>query len=154
MAKLFRVLSDYATVTTAPRNAFRVLATGTKSRFQRWRVTRATHTLEKELAAIVRVANGHKAKKLAPGAEAYCALYRQATLKIDQFVQIHQVDRQEIETQIPVLRDLEALTHPPSPKAVVGNGLAIVAGLLLGAFLLGCASGVMAWGYHLMARLL
>jgi hypothetical protein len=119
-----------------------------------WRFNRARAALEHELARIVETASGHQAKHLPTGAPAYVALYQQANLKIDAFCTRHRVDRLSIERDAPVLRELEQLTHPPPPGAAAVKGLGMVVATVLGAILLGCASGLVSAGYHWMVSLL
>jgi hypothetical protein len=64
------------------------------------------------------------------------------------------VDRLSIERDAPVLRELEQLTHPPPPGAAAVKGLGMVVATVLGAILLGCASGLVSAGYHWMVSLL
>jgi hypothetical protein len=122
--------------------------------FKDWRFNRAKAAIEHELARIVETANGHEAKQLPRGAPAYVALYQQANLKIDAFCTRHRVDRLSIERDAPVLRELEQLTHPPPPGAAAVKGLGMVVATVLGAILLGCASGLVAAGYRWIVTLL
>jgi hypothetical protein len=119
-----------------------------------WRFNRSKAALEHDLARIVETANGHEAKHLPRGAPAYVALYQQASTTIDAFCVKHRVDRLSIEQEVPVLRELEQLTHPPPPGAAAVKGLGMVVATVFGAILLGCASGLISAGYHWMVSLL
>jgi hypothetical protein len=117
-------------------------------------LTWAKSTLEQQLARIIETANGHQAKGLPSGSAAFGALYQQATLTIDDFCARHGVERLTIEQEVPALRDLEALTHAPSPVARLTKGLGILIAGIIGALVIGCASGLVAAGYHWVVRLL
>jgi hypothetical protein len=119
-----------------------------------WRFNRAKAALEHELARIIETADGHQAKHLPRGAPAYVALYQQASTTIDAFCVKHRVQRLSIEQEVPVLRELEQLTHPPPPGAAAVKGLGMVAATVFGAILLGCASGLVAAGYRWIVTLL
>jgi hypothetical protein len=117
-------------------------------------LTRAKSALEQRLARIIETANGHQAKGLPSGSPAYAALYRQANVTIDDFCARHGVEHLTIEQEVPALCDLEALTHAPSPVARLTNGLGILIAGILGALVVGCASGLVTTGYHWIVRLL
>jgi hypothetical protein len=116
-------------------------------------VTRAKSALEQRLARIIETANGHQAKGLPSGSPAYGALYQQANLAIDEFCAGHGVERLAIEQEVPALRDLEVLTHAPSPVARLTKGLGILLAGILGALVIGCASGLVTTGYHWIVQL-
>ena len=85
-------------------------------------LTRAKRTLEDQLARIIETANAHEAKGLPHGSPAYVALQEHANRKIGDFCAKHGVERLAIEQEVPVLRDLEALTQTPSLITRVGQG--------------------------------
>ena len=114
----------------------------------------AKSTLEQRLARIIETANGHQAKGLPSGSPAYVALYQHANSKIDDFCARHGVERLAVEQEVPVLRDLEALTHAPSLVARLTKGLGILIAGIIGAIAVGCAGGLVATGYHWVVRLL
>lgn len=122
--------------------------------FKDRKVSRAKDKLERELFQIVNTANGHQAKGLPAGSPAYVELYRQATGKIDTFCTTHRVDRLSIEQQVPVLRELEQLTHSAPPGAMVIKGLGILGAAVVCTLLVGCASGLIVVGYAWMTHLL
>jgi hypothetical protein len=119
-----------------------------------WRSNRAKAALEHELARIVETAGGHQAKRLPTGAPAYVALYAQAMNTIDAFCAKHHVDRLSIERDAPVLRELEHLTHVAPPGANLVKGAGVLLAVVVGAILIGCASGLVSTGYHWMVSLL
>jgi hypothetical protein len=114
----------------------------------------AKRTLEQQLARIIETANGHRAQGLPSGSPAYVALSQQANLKIDAFCSKHSVERLAVEQEVPVLRDLDALTRAPSLVARLTKGLAIVIAGILGAIAVGCVGGLVAAGYYWVMRLL
>jgi hypothetical protein len=117
-------------------------------------LSRAKAALEQQLARIIETANGHQAKGLPSGSPVYMALSEQATLTIDDFCARHGVERLTIEQEVPALRDLEALTHAPSLVARLTKGLGILFAGIIGALVIGCASGLVTTGYHWIVRLL
>lgn len=117
-------------------------------------LTWAKRTLEQQLARIIETANGHRAQGLPSGSPAYVALSQQANLKIDAFCAKHSVERLAVEQEVPVLRDLDALTRAPSLAVRLTKGLAIVIAGITGAIAVGCAGGLVAAGYHWVVRLL
>ena len=119
-----------------------------------WRFNRAKAALEHELARIIETANGHQAKHLPTGAPAYVALYQQASTKIDAFCAKHRVERLSIERAAPALRELEHLTHVAPPGANVVKGLGLLIAVVVGAILLGGASGLVSAGHHWIVTLL
>ena len=121
--------------------------------FRHWRFNRAKAALERELAGLVEAANGHQAKHLPPGAPAFVALYQRASSKIDAFCTKHHVDRLSIERDVPVLRELEKLTHPLPRGAGVLKGLGVLIALVIGAILIGCASGLVSAGHGWIVNL-
>jgi len=129
-----------------------------RDRVVRWvkdqALTRAKRTLEDQLARIIETANAHEAKGLPAGAPAYRALQEHANHKIGDFCTRHGVDRLAIEQEVPVLRDLEALTQTPSLITRVAKGLGILLAGIIGAITIGCAGGLVATGYHWIVRLL
>ena len=104
-------------------------------------------------ARIIETASGHQAKGLPAGSPAYVGLHRDATLSIEAFCASHGVARSTVEQEIPALRDLESLTRAPTPAArvVKSRGMLIV-GIDV-AIVTGCVGGLVAAGYHLVARL-
>ncbi len=114
----------------------------------------AKSTLEQRLARIIETANGHQAKGLPSGSPAYAALYEHANSSIDDFCARHAVERLAVEQEVPVLRELEALTHAPSPVARLAKGLGILVAGVIGAIVVGCAGGLASAGYHWVERLL
>ena len=122
--------------------------------FKDWRFNRAKAALEHELARLVETASGHQAKHLPTGAPAYVALYQQASTKIDAFCAKHRVERLSIERDAPVLRELEHLTHAAPPGASVVKGAGILIAVMVGAILIGGASGLVSTGYHWIVTLL
>ena len=114
----------------------------------------AKRTLEQQLARIVETANGHQAKGLPSGAPVYVALYQQANQKINDFCAEHRVERLTVEQEVPVLRDLEALTRASSLATKLNKGLAILIAGITGSMAIGCAGGLVAAGYHWVVRLL
>jgi hypothetical protein len=122
--------------------------------FKERKLTWAKRTLEQQLARIIETADGHQAKNLRSGSPAYVALYQQANLKIDDFCAKHGVERLAIEQEVPVLRELEALTRAPFLAARLAKGLAILIAGIIGSFAIGCAGGFVAAGYHWIVRLL
>jgi hypothetical protein len=118
------------------------------------RFKRAKRKLEQELANVVETANGHQAKRLPAGAPAYVALAKQASAAIDAFCATHGVARLTIEKDVPVLRQLERLAQPPSPAATAAKGLGAFVAVAVSAILIGCASGLVAMGYHWVVILL
>jgi hypothetical protein len=129
-----------------------------RDRVQGWikdrQLTRAKRALEQQLARIVETASGHQAKGLPSGSPAYVALHRHATLKIDDFCAKHGVERLAVEQEVPVLRDLEALTHAESPVMRLRKGLGLFIAGFLGALTIGAAGGLVTTGYHWVVRLL
>ncbi len=114
----------------------------------------AKSTLEQRLARIIETANGHQAKGLPSGSPAYAALYEHANTRIDDFCARHGVERFAVEQEVPVLRELEALTHAPSAAARLAKGLGIFIAGVITAIGVGCAGGLIATGYHWVMRLL
>lgn len=123
---------------------------GTKN----WRRNRAKGQLEKQLYNIIETANGHQAKGLPAGHPAYGELMREANGKIDEFCSQWEIDRLHVEKEVPALRDLQALTVAPHPAAKVIQGVAVLIAVVVGAILIGCASGLIASGYHWTVGLL
>ena len=119
-----------------------------------WRFNRAKAALEHELARIVETASGHQAKQLPAGSPEYVALLQQASTKIDAFCAKHHVDRLSIERDAPALRELEHLTHVAPPGANVVKGVGILIAVVVGAIVVGCASGLVSTGYHWIVTLL
>jgi len=117
-------------------------------------LTWAKRRLEQQLARIIETANGHQAKGLPSGSPVYAALSQHANLKIDDFCAQHGVERLAIEQEVPVLRELEALTQAPSLVARLANGMGILIVGFIGAIVLGCAGGLVATAYHWVVRLL
>jgi hypothetical protein len=135
--------------TTWDRGRDRVLC-WIKDRQSTW----AKSTLEQQLARIIETANGHQAKGLPSGSPVYVALHKQANLKIDDFCAKHGVERLAVEQEVPVLRDLEALTRAPSLAVRLTKCLAILIAGIIGAIAVGCAGGLVAAGYNWVVRLL
>ena len=106
------------------------------------------------MARIIETANAHEAKGLPHGSPAYVALQEHANRKIGDFCARHGVERLAIEQEVPVLRDLEALTQTPSLITRVAKGLGILLAGIIGAMAIGCAGGLVATGYHWIVRLL
>ena len=119
-----------------------------------WRFNRAKAALEHELARIIETANGHQAKGLPAGSAAYVELHRQANIRIDAFCAKHGVNRLSIERDAPMLRELEHLTHVAPPCANVVKGVGILIAAVVGAILIGGASGLVSTGYHWVVTLL
>lgn len=147
-------MSDVQAVALLKPSIFDRAVDAIGSRVTGWRFNRAKFKLERELARIVDTANGHRTKKLPPGSPAYVELYQQATKKIDEFCAHHEVPRLTIEREVPVLRDLEQLTHPPSAAAGAARAIGILVAVIVGAILLGGASGLVSTGYHWVVSLL
>jgi protein gp37 len=117
-------------------------------------LTWAKSSLEQQLARIIETANGHRAQGLPSGSPAYVALSQQANLKIDAFCAKHSVERLAVEQEVPVLRDLDALTRAPSLAVRLTKCLAILIAGIIGAIAVGCAGGLVAAGYNWVVRLL
>jgi hypothetical protein len=124
--------------------------------FNLWRKRQAQNALEKALAQIIEVANGHRAKGLTKGSPAYVVLRDMADCEIQAFVKKWDVDVASIEAQAPALADLRALCVPdrlmPAGLKLLFGFLAVIVSLLL----LGAASGLVHaghdWVIHLLAR--
>jgi hypothetical protein len=133
-------------------NIFDRMTSKVGSKVKTWRFGRAKAKLEQQLARIIETANGHQAKRLPTGSAAYIELYRQANLTIDAFCTEQAVARLSIEQEVPVLRELEALTHPASPVAAGVKMAGAVLAIIVGALLVGCLSGLIVVGYHFLVR--
>jgi hypothetical protein len=116
-------------------------------------LTRAKRTLEDRLASLIELANGHQARGLPPGSPAYLALHVHADRAIADFCAKQGVERLAVEQEAPALRDLEALTQPPSVGTRVAKGLGILLAGILGAIAIGGAGGLVATGYRWIVRL-
>ena len=115
--------------------------------------TRAKRTLEDQLARIIETANGHTAQGPPPGSPVYLARQEHAQREIGDFCAKHGVERLVIEQEVPVLRDLEAMTQTPSLITQMAKGLGILFAGIIGAVAIGCAGGLVATGYHWIMRL-
>lgn len=111
--------------------------------------TMARRKLESNLVAIIRTVTGHKRNKVPAGASQYRSLWHIADQKVDSFCEDYQVDRAELEAQVPALRELEALAQKPDkPK----HGAKVAAGFVTGVVgitLSGFVAGIIQWLFHL-----
>lgn len=126
------------------------------ARWHLWLFKRFTHKFEHELAKLIELANGHQARGLPPGSQAYVELYKQANDLIGCFCEEFDVDRASIEAMAPALRGLEGLTRAPSPVHQAGKGLGMILMVILGAILIGAIGGFVfagfQWAAHLLVR--
>lgn len=126
------------------------------SKCRDWRFKRDLASLERELARIIDVANGHSAKGQAKGSAVYFTLRDKAYSKIDVFCTKWTVDKEGIVSQMPALKDLDALTVAP---AHMSPGVKLIAGFLgtvAALIMIGLASGVIQaghnWAFHLLSH--
>jgi hypothetical protein len=111
--------------------------------------TMARRKLESDLAAIIRTVAGHKRNKVSTGALQYGSLWNTANQKVGSFCEDYQVNRAELEAQVPALKELEELAQKPDKSK---QGVKAVAGLVAGVvvfILSGFAVGIIQWLFHL-----
>jgi len=122
--------------------------------FSLWRKRQAQGALEKALAQIIEVANGHRVKGLPKGSPAYVVLRDMADCEIQAFGKKWDVDVAFIEAQAPALADLRALCIP---DRLMPAGLKLLLGLLgviISLLLIGAASGLVHAGHDRVIHLL
>ena len=122
--------------------------------FRDWRFNRAKAALEHELARIVETANGHQAKHL-PSRSARVRGAVPASQHQDRCV-LRQTPRG---TSLHRTRRAGAArTRTPDARRASGRdvvkGVGILIAVVVGAILLGCASGLVSTGYHWIVSLL
>ena len=124
------------------------------SAIKAWQLSRSRDRLESELARIIETANSHKAKGRTPnGSLVYVALRDKALQKISAFCEQWNYDPAEIETQVPALQDLIALSVA---KGKTPAGLQLIGALLGGCLLMiliGVASGLVNAGHNWVMHL-
>jgi hypothetical protein len=111
--------------------------------------TMARRKLESDLAAIIRTVAGHKRNKVPAGAPQYRSLWHTANQKVGAFCEDYQLDRAQLEAQVPALKELEELAQKPDRSK---QGAKVAAGLVTGsvAFILfGFTVGIVQWLFHL-----
>jgi hypothetical protein len=121
-----------------------------------WRRQQDQSALEKSLARIIEVANGHKAKGLAKGSPAYVVLRDQANARILTFASKWKIDVAVIEAQAPALAELRSMCIPDRQTPAGIKLLVALVGAIFSLVLVGAASGLIHaghdWVMHLIAR--
>jgi hypothetical protein len=120
-----------------------------REQWQELSKTMARRKLESDLATIIRTVSGHKRNKVPAGAPQYRSLWHIANQKAGLFCEDYQVDRGELEAQVPALKELEELAQKPDKSK---QGAKVAGGLVTGVVvftLSGFAAGIIQWLFHL-----
>jgi hypothetical protein len=105
----------------------------------------ALRLLESELAQIVRTVSSHKRNKVPQGSSQYQSLWRRADQLVDSFCSTYQVDRSEIEAQLPALTEMRNLSVPPAQRNKKLALLFSVVGVFVLTIMTGFVAGVFHW---------
>lgn len=117
-----------------------------KQEFILWKDKRE---LENRLKILAKAVYGHEAAGLPKGHDLYVRLDEAINDRVDMFCRKHNVPRDILETQIPVITKAREMAAPPEPIQTVKKGIGIwmlACLILLG---LGFAIGIGNAGYHL-----
>jgi hypothetical protein len=110
---------------------------------------------EGQVAKLVNSALGHESEGLAAGADEYIRLANMAEAAVTKYCDDWNVDRKNLEAQIPALRKLNNLAAPPPPKIPKVTASVVVVGILglaASLFAIGAASGLCSAGFHIVVN--
>jgi hypothetical protein len=105
--------------------------------------------LEAFLGDILSTAEAHKKKGVRLGDQRYKILWSKVDARLNTFCSDHDVQRIDIEAQVPALLDLERYAKEPEPSHAYFNRIGIAVAIPVSVFLLGLTSGTAQWLFHL-----
>ena len=101
----------------------------------------ALRVLERKLAKIITVCNGHRTKNVARYAAPYGVLYPKAVALVEEFCTEYSVPEEDVYAQMPALAELKSWAVRPPSTFSFGRLLVYMAGPIAALFILGLASG-------------
>lgn len=101
----------------------------------------ALRTLERKLAKIITVCNGHRAKNVARYAAPYGVLYPKAVALVEEFCTEYSVPEEDVYAQMPALAELKSWAVRPPNTGSAGRLLVYILGPVVALFIIGLASG-------------
>jgi hypothetical protein len=112
---------------------------------------------ESQVSKIVNSALGHESEGLVAGSDEYKRLWNIADKLLVTYCKDWEVDRADLEAQIPAIRKMKLLANPlqsdGKPKVTVGKAIAALIGVCFGLLVLGAAAGMFNVGYQLAHHL-
>jgi hypothetical protein len=101
----------------------------------------ALRILERKLAKIITVCNGHRAKNVARYAAPYGVLYPKAVALVEEFCTAYSVPEEDVYAQMPALAELKSWAVRPPNTGSAGRLLVYILGPVVALFIIGLASG-------------
>ena len=101
----------------------------------------ALRILERKLAKIVTVCNGHRTKNVARYSMPYSVLYPKAVALIEAFCTDYEVPQEDIYAQMPALAELKSWAIRPPSTFSLTRLLVYISAPIVALFILGLASG-------------
>jgi hypothetical protein len=101
----------------------------------------ALRILERKLAKIITVCNGHRAKNVARYATPYGVLYPKAVALVEEFCTEYGVPEEDVYAQMPALAELKSWAVRPPNTGSAGRLLVYILGPVVALFIIGLASG-------------
>ena len=109
--------------------------------------------LERKLANIITICNGHRTKNVARYASPYASLYEKAETLVAEFCTQYGVDQDDVYAQMPAMAELKSWAVRPPDTGRVGRLLVYLLGPVIGLVIIGLASGyaqrLIHFGWHL-----
>jgi len=133
---------------TDPESFWGTVTSRATGAIQNLRKKRALNSLEGELAQILRTANAHKTKGKKPGHAVYQELAARADSKINTFCQQWNVSRTSVDTQVPALRDLFALTVAAANPPLALKAILVWFGAIFACIAVGFIAALVSVGFH------